>query len=100
MKHWLQNLAACAKRRGRTLASLCPAARHHSVVVPLSRLIVSLRTTKRLRREIRLYPTQSDSRTPTSIHFAIPLHSLSRPFILLSLKVFGGRAKLLTADCA
>src|SRR5205823_6948565 len=100
MKHRLQNSAVCAKRRGRTLASLCPAARHHSVIVHLSLRMVSLQTPKPLGREIRLYPTQSDSRTPSSIHFAISLHSLSRPFVLLSLKVFGGRAKLLTADCA
>src|SRR2546426_4116698 len=76
MKHRLQNLAACAKRRGRTLASLCAAALRHPVIVHLSRRMVSFRTTKRLGREIRLYPTQSDSRTPTSMHFAIPLHSL------------------------
>src|SRR5881397_1656136 len=75
MKHSLQNLAAWAKRRGRTLASLCSAARRHPVIVHLSRRMVSFRTTKR-GREIRLYPTQSESRTPTSMHFAIPLHSL------------------------
>src|SRR5439155_5568641 len=63
MKHWLQDLAACAKRRGRTLPSFCPAARCHPVLVHLSRRMVSLRTTKRLGREIRLYPTQSDSRS-------------------------------------
>src|SRR5437773_1478374 len=63
MKHWLQDLAACAKRRGRTLPSFCPAARCHPVLVHLSRRMVSLRTTKRLGREIRLYPTQSDFRT-------------------------------------
>ena len=60
MKHPLQNSVACAKRRGRTLGHR-GSARH----APSTRFAPA-DPFPTLRREIRVYPTQSDSRMPFS----------------------------------